>query len=815
MAKLTLTDLTQGFSTSTVARLNANNAAIEDALEKTLSRDGTSPNEMEADLDMNSNQILNLPQAVEDTEPVRKLEFDVGVDSAAQAAIDAAAAAEQALIILEAVTGFSSPSIGLPVSNGDISNKEYADLVTGGNNFREPVAAATTTVLASSSYSAATASTRAKITFAANGALAAIDGITLVTGDRLLVKDEVLAAKNDVYIVAQGTASTPTILTKAAELDVNTHGEIFYVIGGSVNGGKLFLRSDGSNIYTDTALSMYSDDFITTGQLDALSSTVASNTTSIANSATISSIHTFSAPSLYDAQISSISKYAQTTILTGYYANGDTPKAYYKRVTSQPSHPGRFRSIDRYLPNGNIDNSNGGWWELNESVVDLRMLGAVCDGAHPVEDTLAWSNASAMHNADKLFHLMIPPNSTVSINQGVFTRVSGTKDLVIEGYGSSSIVKATNNASLNSILETDPGAGGLTLLNFVIDGNRSNTGMAHPVSTGGIVCYSDNLKLLGMEFKEFAFAGVVLFSNIGDPLVNNVLVKDCYFHDIGCPTDESGGGNPFANAGTSIFGGADNVTLLNNRFIDIHGLIEPIGDSNAFNVSGDNHIGIGNYCRDCHNGRGGMFGMGASGSKKITLIGNVVEQTVYFASERSNGIAVETDAGGYWVVADNVIKGTAGSGISTGTTSRGFSITNNVIMDWGGGGETNCYALYANQDVTFGKITGNVFSQLLGSGIYGILVNTTGGNILVSNNIFDANIAIPNTMNFTPSAITLPDNLNFNNTMHVADLPNAAANPGLRICVNDCNTSVFHAIAAGGGSDIVGVVAGNGVWRVG
>lgn len=81
MAKLTLTDLANLTNeSSTVAAINANNAATEVALEKTLSRDGTSPNSMEANLDMNSYRIQNLPAAASDTEPVRKAEFDDLID---------------------------------------------------------------------------------------------------------------------------------------------------------------------------------------------------------------------------------------------------------------------------------------------------------------------------------------------------------------------------------------------------------------------------------------------------------------------------------------------------------------------------------------------------------------------------------------------------------------------------------------------------------------------------------------------------------------------------------------------------------------
>ena len=58
MAKLTLQDLTSSFGSQSV--INANQDAIETAMENTLSRDGTSPNTMSADIDLNSNDLLNV-----------------------------------------------------------------------------------------------------------------------------------------------------------------------------------------------------------------------------------------------------------------------------------------------------------------------------------------------------------------------------------------------------------------------------------------------------------------------------------------------------------------------------------------------------------------------------------------------------------------------------------------------------------------------------------------------------------------------------------------------------------------------------------
>ena len=81
MAKLTLTDLASlSNQASAVATINSNNALIEQAIDTALARNGDSPNAMEANLDMNSFRILNLPAAIEDQEPVRKHEFDLFIN---------------------------------------------------------------------------------------------------------------------------------------------------------------------------------------------------------------------------------------------------------------------------------------------------------------------------------------------------------------------------------------------------------------------------------------------------------------------------------------------------------------------------------------------------------------------------------------------------------------------------------------------------------------------------------------------------------------------------------------------------------------
>lgn len=123
MPKITLTDLESisANESTAISNVNANNALIEAAIENTLSRDGTSPNTMEANIDMNSNRIVNLPLPLADTEPVRLIDLSgsftavpaigdivdeidadrVAVEAALAAALAAQAAAEAAAALAE------------------------------------------------------------------------------------------------------------------------------------------------------------------------------------------------------------------------------------------------------------------------------------------------------------------------------------------------------------------------------------------------------------------------------------------------------------------------------------------------------------------------------------------------------------------------------------------------------------------------------------------------------------------------------------------------------------------------------------------
>lgn len=115
MAKVTINSLnTLSNETAAIDTINSNVNALATAIENTISRDGTSPNTMEANLDMNSNRIYNLPDATLDHEPVTYGQFTdaIGVADAVDAeeaklaaqAAAAAALASQAAAASSAAT---------------------------------------------------------------------------------------------------------------------------------------------------------------------------------------------------------------------------------------------------------------------------------------------------------------------------------------------------------------------------------------------------------------------------------------------------------------------------------------------------------------------------------------------------------------------------------------------------------------------------------------------------------------------------------------------------------------------------------------
>ena len=82
--------------TTATASINTNFNTIKQAFENTLSRDGTTPNFMDADLDMNTHRIINAADPTQDNDVVTKAYFDERVADVSDVAQQALASAAQA-----------------------------------------------------------------------------------------------------------------------------------------------------------------------------------------------------------------------------------------------------------------------------------------------------------------------------------------------------------------------------------------------------------------------------------------------------------------------------------------------------------------------------------------------------------------------------------------------------------------------------------------------------------------------------------------------------------------------------------------------
>lgn len=97
------------------------------------------------------------------------------------------------------------------------------------------------------------------LTADANGALGAQDGVTLIVGDKLFVKDQAAGAARGLYVVTSlGSGSSKFVLTRAPEFDASAEamaGTSIYVSEGTVNGNQTWeLTTDDPITLGTTAL---------------------------------------------------------------------------------------------------------------------------------------------------------------------------------------------------------------------------------------------------------------------------------------------------------------------------------------------------------------------------------------------------------------------------------------------------------------------------------------------------------------------------------------------------------------------------------
>jgi len=185
MAKLTLNNITSGFTSTTAT--NANNTLIVTAMENTLSRDGTSPNTMGVNIDMNSHRIINVAAPVNDNDVARKIDADPAY--AASAASAAAALVSQNSATASASTattqaGIATTQAGIATTQAGIATTQAGTAATQASNSATSAAAA----LVSQNAAADSAATASSISIS-DITHAATSKVTPVDADETAIAD--------------------------------------------------------------------------------------------------------------------------------------------------------------------------------------------------------------------------------------------------------------------------------------------------------------------------------------------------------------------------------------------------------------------------------------------------------------------------------------------------------------------------------------------------------------------------------------------------------------------------------------------------
>lgn len=148
------------------------------------------------------------------------------------------------------VSGFKITNLGTPTNATDAATKSYVDGIATGLNWKSSVRLASTANVSVTYTATGGTSGRGQITAAPNS----LDGVTLVAGNRILLKNQTTGAQNGVYTVTTVGTGANGVWDRATDFDQDAE----------VNAGAAIFIEEGTN-NADTGWVLTTNNPITIG----------------------------------------------------------------------------------------------------------------------------------------------------------------------------------------------------------------------------------------------------------------------------------------------------------------------------------------------------------------------------------------------------------------------------------------------------------------------------------------------------------------------------------------------------------------------
>ena len=239
---------------------------------------------------------------------------------------------------------------------------------------------------------------------------------------------------------------------------------------------------------------------------------------------------------LADAEAAIIPAVAISVYTKGYYSAGDGGGAQYIRVVSEPTWAtGKFRSQDRFLPDGSTSPSDGGWWALaNTQQINYLSLGAIGDGSAANETVNSTASASftAIATANGRGELFVPAGSYYIGNASPGSAILLVSNTAVRGAGTGATqFVVADNSNLAGVINMS-GVVNVGIYNLSINGNRANQVSGHCIRAGDHG--ADNLRIENVNVRECFSYGLGIQGSYGGAAGNtNVFIDNVFIQNTG------------------------------------------------------------------------------------------------------------------------------------------------------------------------------------------------------------------------------------------------------------------------------------------